>query len=482
MTERIFRDDVPKPPARGQRIRWYGPGLLWMLSAVGTGSILFTPRVASAYEYQLLWMLLLVVFFMWVMIREMARFSIVTGQTMLEGMHSLGGPRNWAVWIIFVPQLLAASVGIAGLAAVIGSAVSAFLPGAGTLYGVLSIGLCTAFTVTGRYLAIERLSRVMAILLMGVAVVSAVLVAPELPTLASGLLLQWPDDPNLYVILPWVGTILAGSMGIVWFGYWTATRGFGGGLRGRERDDELSDSIRTEHRHSLSESHTEELKMRRAREWIRIMSGTATVGVVGGLLVIFSFMVLGAELLAPRGILPQGADVAVDLTRLFSDIWGQAGRLLLLVAIVVALGGSILANQDGWGRSFADMTLILVRGQRRARNPAWPVRLLQWLEDRTAWSVFGRLFLKRVYIFTITGLIPLLILAVFRDPVRVMSASGIIAAAHTPFIVLVTLYVNRTRLPESLRPGVFISTMMFLAGIFYLGFAALYFLRLGHAG
>lgn len=57
----------------------------------------------------------------------------------------------------------------------------------------------------------------------------------------------------------------------------------------------------------------------------------------------------------------QGREVAVDLTRIFSDVWGEFGRYLLLTAIVIALGGSILANQDGWGRSFADMTLILTR-------------------------------------------------------------------------------------------------------------------------
>ncbi|BBI64810.1 hypothetical protein HSBAA_61160 [Vreelandella sulfidaeris] len=98
--ETHFRDKVPSPPQGRGRFKWYGPGLLWMLSAVGTGSILFTPRVASAYEYQLLWILLVVVLFMWVMIREMARYSIVSGHTMLEGMHSLGGPRDWAVWVI----------------------------------------------------------------------------------------------------------------------------------------------------------------------------------------------------------------------------------------------------------------------------------------------------------------------------------------------------------------------------------------------
>lgn len=128
MNKWMFRKKAPAAPTGHNKLSWYGPGLLWMLSAVGTGSILFTPRVASVYEYQLLWLLLLIVFFMWVMIREMARFSIVSGQTMLEGMYSLNGPKGWAVWLIFVPQLLAASVGIAGLSAVVGSAVQAFLP------------------------------------------------------------------------------------------------------------------------------------------------------------------------------------------------------------------------------------------------------------------------------------------------------------------------------------------------------------------
>src|SRR6056297_3791429 len=107
MQKILLRNWVSSAPEGSEKISWYGPGLLWMLSAVGTGSILFTPRVASVYSYELLWLLLLVVFFMWVMIREMARFSIVSGQTMLEGMYSLKGPRGWAVWIIFVPQLFA---------------------------------------------------------------------------------------------------------------------------------------------------------------------------------------------------------------------------------------------------------------------------------------------------------------------------------------------------------------------------------------
>ncbi|WP_197038351.1 Nramp family divalent metal transporter [Billgrantia saliphila] len=471
-----FRSEVPRPPHGKRRFKWYGPGLLWMLSAVGTGSILFTPRVASAYEYQLLWMLLLVVLFMWVMIREMARYSIVSGHTMLEGMHTLKGPRDWAVWVIFVPQLLAAAIGIAGLAAVVGSALGEFLPGANTLYAIAMVILSTLFTATGRYSLIETFSRVMALALMIMAIVTAFIVFPGFGKVAQGLTFGWPDEPDLYVILPWVGTILAGSMGIVWFGYWTATRGFGGGLQGREPDDEQPESSRREL--EGSESSSWETRLSHTQGWIRTMSVTAAIGVVGGLIVIFSFMVLGAELLAPEGIMPEGPEVAVDLTNIFSDVWGEVGRYVLLAAIVIALGGSILANQDGWGRSFADMTLIVTRSRRESGHPTPLLKWLDALDRRLPWPLFERRWLKRLYIVSVTGVAPLVILMLFSDPVQVMSVSGIIAAAHTPFIAMAALYVNRTRLPPALRPGLAASVTMGIAGLFYLGFAVLYLLNM----
>lgn len=294
--QRLYRKCTPAAPEGRDRFRWYGPGLLWMLSAVGTGSILFTPRVAAAYEYGLFWLLLLVVFFMWIMIREMARYSIVTGQSMLEGMYILGGPKGWAVWFIVVPQLLAAAVGIAGLSGVVGSALQSVLPGGASLYAIILIALSTFFVATGKYSLIERASRAMALVLMLTVVVAAFVVSPDLGAMAAGLAPSWPGDSDLYIT---------------------------------------------------------------------------------------AFLVLGAELLAPEGGIPKGTDVAVDLTRLFSDVWGAAGEYVLLAAIVIALGDSALANQDGWGRSFADITLILTRDQRERARPGAFMKAVHWLVHRT---------------------------------------------------------------------------------------------------
>lgn len=475
MSNLYLRETVAPLPEGKSRWGWYGPGLLWMLSAVGTGSILFTPRVGSVYGYELFWLLILVTLFMWVMIHEMARFTIVTGKTVLDGMYSLKGPKGWAVWLIFVPQLLAAAVGIAGLSAIVGSAFATNLPGSTTLYAELVLLICVLLTTTGQYLRIERLSRYMAILLMLVAIAAAFAVFPALTELARGLTFSWPEDPDLYVISPWVGTILAGSMGIVWFSYWTATRGYGGGLTSRdeETDDEQPAKTRPTTQNPEDREQDPAARIADVKSWLSIMSRTAALGIVGGFIVITAFLVLGAELLAPEGIVPEGTDVAADLTRLFSEVWGEFGRYLILLAIIVAIGGSVLANQDGWGRSFADMALILSRNQRRKRT-GWAYSTVQAFEKATGHSLLKRRNLKRLFIVSITGVIPAVIVLLFQDPVKVMSASGIIAAIHTPFIVITALMVNLTRLPKTLKPNPIHVLLMALSGLFYLIFAVIY--------
>lgn len=465
----MIRDNTTKPPEGSAKLKWYGPSLLWMLSAVGTGSILFTPRVASVYSYDFLWLLICLCFFMYVMIREMARFSIVSGKTMLDGMTHLPGPKNWAVWLIYLPQLLAASVGIAGLSAVVGSALAYFFPGNTVTYGLVFLLLSTFLVTLGQYKKVEQYSRIMALVLIAVAIVSAVLVKPNLSNLFSGLVPSLPKEPQWYVILPWVGTVLAGSMGIIWFGYWTATRGFAGGLSGAESDDEKEESGND---FEDSVIINEEKKKGYLKEWLTVVSKTALLGVVGGFIVLLAFTILGSELLAPKGLLPGGSEVALELSQLLSEIWGYAGKILMLLAIVIAIGGSIFANQDGWGRSFADIHLILMRGENNRIK-----KLFQKLGSWIRLDFFQRKKLKRLYVLSITGIAPAIILLVFKDPVQVMSVSGIIAALHTPFIVMISLWVNRRLLPKDLRPGLFSSSAMILSGMFYMVFAVLYFVN-----
>ena len=478
-----IRSSTPKPPQHWKQLKWYGPGLMWMISSVGSGSVLFTPRVGSRYGYEYLWALFIVIFFMWMMIREVGRYTVVTGKTILDGYRDLPGPKNWAIWLIFLPQLIAAVVTIAGIAALAGSTLMLAFPGNQAIYAVALIVLSAALVISGQYSKVEQATSVMAGVLIVAVLVAAIQVFPDPGEFAMGLVPGIGEDFDIEFLLPWLGFILAGAAGIMWFSYWVAAREFGGAVGESPENAPEQESLNNGHVSSTYQDD-EDFQQRlrdRLNKWMRVMSTTAAIGVVGGGLGIVACLVLGAELLRPEGIIPEGIAVAEDLTRLLSEVWGTFGYWLLIISVSIALGGTIVANQDGWPRMFADATLILAgdrlqEGQddenghngRRRPHSGGRSRWKQWLSDRK--------HMKDVYVVVTVAALPLLIFFLVRDPVDILEVGGIVAAVHTPVVVGLTLYLNKTKLPRSLQPGWFAFSVMVLSGIFFTVVAILYFM------
>ncbi|MCD8489363.1 MAG: Nramp family divalent metal transporter [Desertifilum sp.] len=463
-----IRSSTPKPPQGWKQLKWYGPGLMWMISSVGSGSVLFTPRVGSRYGYEYLWALLIVILFMWVMIREVGRYTVVTGKTILDGYRDLPGPKNWAIWLIFVPQVVAAVVTIAGIGALAGSALMLAFPGNQAIYATALIVLSAILVISGQYQRVEQAASVMAGILIVAVIVAALQVFPEWGEFTGGLVPGIGDDFDLEFLLPWLGFILAGAAGIMWFSYWVAAREYGGPVEGDLENDETSN------RNGSQDWEDEDLQQRRRdrlKKWLRVMSTTAAIGVVGGGLVIIAFLILGAELLRPEGIIPEGIRVAEDLTTLLSEVWGEFGYWLLLGSIAIALGGTIVANQDGWPRMFADATLILKGGSRNSEDESTESGMKGWLMS----ALGDRDRLKNIYVVITVTLLPLIVFFLVRDPVDILEVGGIVAAAHQPVVAFLTLYLNQTKLPEELKPGWFSSTLMVLSGLFFTIVAVLYF-------
>jgi Mn2+/Fe2+ NRAMP family transporter len=451
--ERQVRDTVEPIPTRWERFKWYGPGLIWMVSSVGSGSILFTPRVGSRYGYGLLWASFFVAFLTWVIIREIGRYTVVSGRTILDGYNGLPGPRGWAVWLIFLPGLVSGVVVVAGIAALIGSALMIALPLDQSVASVGIILLSCLLVISGRYKKLETVMSIMAAVMIVSIVLAAAAVFPGWSVYARGIAPAVVPDFDPYFVLPWFGFLLAGAAGMMWFSYWVATRGYGGVVIEEETE-------------SQSPEQEQEIPLRgppesRLRPWLVIMSTTAAIGVVGATLINLSFLTLGAELLRPLGVIPEGVRVAEDLARLLGEIWGETGRLLLVAGIFVALWGSILSNQDGWGRMYADATLMLLprRWGGIGHGPALPAR---------------RRRIKTVYILLVLTAIPIIVFLLLRNPVDILSVAGIITAAHLPVVVSLTLYLNTSRLPRTLGPGPVWIASTLVAVLFY-GFFSIFF-------
>ena len=440
--------DVPIPPRGWARLAWLGPGFLWMVSAAGSGELLFTPRVGALYGYALVWAMIAAVVLKWFINREIGRFAVCTGATVLDGFKQLPGPRNWAVWLILVPQLVVAVATVAGLAGASATALVLVLPGDVRIWMIASVLAATALVLWGRYKTVEWTAMALGIALALAAMAAAVSVSPDLAALAAGLVPRVPAEVDYGEILPWLGFMLSGAAGMMWYSYWIQAKGYGAAALGKKSDQPIDPKrLSAENRARL-------------RGWVKQMTLDNSVAVVGTLLIAMAFLILGTELLRPKGLVPAENRIAETLGELLGGVWGRVGFWFMVTAVFVGFWDTILSGQDGFGRLFGDgaRTLLLsfkVTGR--------------WVDET---------FLKNAFIVVLLTVLPIGLYLIAGEPVGLLKLAGAIEAAHIPVVTGLILYLNHRLLPADLRasPAVFIATA--LAGLFFAGFAGLYVFQL----
>lgn len=437
---------VPQPPQGWNQLKWLGPSFIWMLSAAGSGELLFTPRIAALYGYELLWALLAAVILKWFINGEVGRFTVCTGATILEGFEQLPGPKNWAVWLILLPQFVVAISTVAGMAGAAATALILVTSGTVQLWTVIIILVTAAIVFLGQYNIVEKVSSYVGIGRTLAVVTAAIFVFPSIRDLASGLVPQVPQDVQYQEVLPWLGFMLAGAAGMMWYSYWVDARGYGATALKQEQPLEVK---------QLNAD-----QQQRLQGWISLMTLSNTLAVVGALLAALAFLILGGELLRPEGLVPQESQVAETLGRLLGDLWGSFGFWFMIAIVFITFCSTTLSVQDGFGRMFADGTQILLQG--------FGVRG-RWTNEQ---------FLRKFYLVTLLAALPVAVYLFFGEPVSLLQTAGGIEAAHIPVVTGLTLYLNHRMLPEKLRPSKFIFAGTVIAGLFFAGFAGIYLLQL----
>ncbi|MCC5638823.1 Nramp family divalent metal transporter [Nostoc sp. CHAB 5844] len=437
---------IPQSPQGWQRFVWLGPSFLWMLSAAGSGELLFTPRIAALYSYSLLWALLIAVILKWFINREIGRFTVCTGASILEGFKQLPGPKNWAVWLILIPQAFVAVATIAGLAGAAATALILMTGGTVQLWTIITVLVTAAIVLLGQYKLIEKVASYLAITLSVAVLAAALSVFPKGGELAAGLVPQLPQDVDYGEVVPWLGFALAGAAGLMWYSYWVEARGYGAAALKPEQPIDPAD---------LSDEERTYL-----RGWLRQMTLSNTLAVAGALLIALAFLILGTQLLKPEGLVPEENQVAQTLGQLLGNIWGPFGFWFMIVAIFITFCSTTLSDQDGFGRMFANGTRIILQG----------------FNQRGRWT--NETWLKRVYIVVLLAILPIAVYLTFGEPVSLLQLAGIIEAAHIPIVTGLTLYLNHRLLPPDLRPSKFVFAATAIAGLFFALFAAIHLFQL----
>jgi len=110
---------------------------------------------------------------------------------------------------------------------------------------------------------------------------------------------------------------------------------------------------------------------RRWRRWMHYLLLDSGIGVVGNLLTTLLTCLLAYALLFPKGLLPEGYELAVVQSRFFEVSWGKWGTILFLLVAAAFLSDTWLATADAVSRMQADIVYTFFPKSRR-----WEVR--QW--------------------------------------------------------------------------------------------------------
>jgi Mn2+/Fe2+ NRAMP family transporter len=445
----VFRTgmtEIIKAPEGKRRFKWLGPAFIWMLSAAGSGEVLFTPRIASRYGYALVWALVLSVIMKWCINREIGRYTVCAGVSFFRGLASLSGQGKYLLWLLIFPQLIVAVATISGLASAAATALIIVLDLPLKVLAIIILLPTTATIVIGQYHAVEKVANILAIVIAFAVLTAAISSRPDIGLLGQGFIPSIPPEMDLEEVLPWLGFMLAGAAGLMWFSYWIEAKGYGAASKNR--------------REPLRFAELKVDQIAQLRKWTSQMTIANTVAVTGALIIAFAFLILGSELLKPEGLMPEENKIAETLGQLLGGIWGRAGFWFMIVAVFITFVSSMVSGQDGFTRMFMDGVQILAG------------------KDAQHYPILREENLRKIIAIVVLGIVPAGMCIIFGEPLVLLKLAGIIEVCHIPVVAGSVLLLNNQKLPKELGPSGLSLLTTAVAGLVFAIYGIIYILSL----
>lgn len=409
-----------------------GPGLLLAATSIGGSHIALAPTAGARFGFELLWLVLLAHLLKYHAFEFGPRLALGAQMSLLEGYRRLPGPRNWALWTGIVDMALESVGVLAAVAGFSGSILAASFGGSTPLWTVAVVIAAGTMLALGRY---RLLPIATGIMLLGLAVGTAIAffsVPPSATELAKGLVPRYPEGSLLLVaaILGWMPTGVGVS---IWHSLW---------IREDRRflpDPAHAPGTRAHHQDRL-------LKFRRGIRDMRIGYALSAVMAV-------MFLGLGAAVLRPAGIVPQGVETALTLSRIYTERLGAWMEPVFLFVAFCAMFSTTYTVMDGMPRTLS----AAWRHIRRAPEP-----------DR---ADRGRLYWGYLVVMTLGSLG---IVAVVSDPIRLITVLAAVTFVFSPlWFVLNTWCVRHFVTDHAMRPSRLDYTLATVGIVFMIGTAAL---------
>ncbi|MBN2011323.1 Nramp family divalent metal transporter [candidate division KSB1 bacterium] len=221
---------IQKPPRGLAILAIVGLSFIWCAEYIGSGEVILATRTGAILGTSVIWAVVFGIFLKYWIGMSGARYTACTGEGMVDMFSRMPGPKNWAVWLVLVAQLIAGAISIRSIASAAGVFINNIVPISSYIAGWL-ITIFAVFVVwSGTF---EWLKIVMSIFvvinIIGVAYVAA-RVFPGITAFLNGLIPRTIEVPAWarlvgvsnnpwQEILPLLGWGAGGFASQVWYTY-----------------------------------------------------------------------------------------------------------------------------------------------------------------------------------------------------------------------------------------------------------------------
>ena len=429
--------------------RSFGPGIILMMTGIGTSHLVTAPAAGGRFEYALLWCIPVAFVFKYYGFEMAFRFTHATGRSMLDAYAT--APRKWPLWYVMVTTLLQCAIGQAGRLAAASAVAYYFFAeylGLGVpiqVYGIALGTLCVVIILVGKYAMLELLTKIMAAMLF-ISTLAVYFVAPA-PIAALGrfFVVEVPEGSWL-VVAAFLGLLPTGIDVSLQASEWGKAKKVGmGRIRGHLEASGLvhtfdpltatPNDLRVDT--SALPPHAREY----CRRWFSIGEWDFRIGHFVSMVIAAIFVLLSAVWLYPSPV--AGNAVIGEIAGMFTLSIGPGMMLIFLTGAFAATFSTAFNYFDGWPRVVAACCRNLFRS-------TWELSGIAHedigTEHVTRWySEFNIYRMTMIYSLVAS----VVIIAGVQRPVWLVLVASALALFVAPVIYFLNLYYCLTIIPRS---------------------------------
>ena len=346
----------------------FGPGVILMMTGIGTSHLVTAPTAGGRFGYALLWCLPVAYVFKYYGFEMAFRFTNATGKSMIEAYGTAW--KKWPLWYVLITTLIQCALGQAGrliaAAAVLYYVFTEVLgwpiPIGG--YGLFLAVVSVAIILRGRYKAVEAAAKLLAAVL--VLSTLAVYLAEPAPLSEMGrfFIVEIPDGSWL-VIAAFLGLLPTGIDVSLQASEWGKAKKKGmSKIRDRLEDMGLArrfDPFAPD-RAALT-IHTSRLPphaLDYCRRWFKIGIWDFRQGHVVSFVLACIFLLLAAVWLYPSAV--EGQAVMGEIAGIFTQSIGPGMMIVFMLGAFAATFSTAFNYFDGWPRIVGACCRNMFRG------------------------------------------------------------------------------------------------------------------------